>query len=111
MILRRIPWKVELSSIEGNFEECWRRMCKDLRKPKTFITTGGTREFKVWSEGYRLFYEKATEDICPLSKSDVEKAYKVFRKTGSLSSTTYHFTMHGSYIPPLLYRYFLRRIE
>jgi len=77
-------------------------MCEDLKFSKYFLTTGGTKRFRVWSKNYRLFYEKSTGNICQLSKSDFKKAYEVFRKTGSLSSTKYRFAMHGSYIPPLL---------
>lgn len=106
--MRLIPWGVHPSKVDKDFEKCWRKMCEDLRTPKIFKTTGGSRTFKVWSEDFHLYYEKSTGDICPLSKSDFKKAHDVFLRTGSLNSATYQFTMHGSYIPPLLYKYFVR---
>ena len=106
--MRELPWEVDPSSIEENFEACWRKMCENLKTPKYFRTTGGNKRFKAWSKDYRLFYEKSTGNICQLSKSDFKKAYKAFRKTGSLNSAKYNFTMHGSYIPPLLHKYFVK---
>ena len=107
--LRKLPWKVDPSAVNGDFELCWRKMCEDLKNTKTFSTTGGTRNFEVWSVGFSLYYNNSKRNVCPLSKSDFKKAYEIFKENGDLSSSTYQFTRHGSYIPPLLYEYFVTR--
>ncbi len=104
--MRKLPYEVSTSKVKKDFETCWRRMIQDLREPKSFETTGGQTSFEVWSKEDKLFYKKSIGNVCPLSKSDFRKAYNIFRQTGSLRSSDYRNTFHGSYIPPLLRKYF-----
>lgn len=89
------------------FEDGWRRMIEDLRNPQIFFTTGGKKRFEAWSENDHISYKKSTSDICPLSKSDFKKGYEIYMMTNSLKTPLYSRTLHGSYIPPLLEKYFI----
>lgn len=91
------------------FEEGWNRMGEDLSQPKRFRTTGGRTDFEVWrgtTSNHRK-YRKSTGEECRLYKKDLQKGYEIFKRTGSLKTTDYSETMHGSYILPLLKKYFL----
>ena len=88
------------------FEEGWALMVKDLENSQTFTTTGGRTSFEVWSKGDHVYYGKSTGNVCSLSKSDFKKAHGIYRETGSLKTSDYRITMHGSYVPPLLEKYF-----
>lgn len=111
--MRKLPKSVNPSKVDLDFEAGWVRMVKDLRTEKTFYTTGSDDnrkiiQYRVWSEGNRIKYKNSRGKTCPLRTNDFKKGHSIFMQQGSLIYTPYKSTRHGSYIPPLLFRYFMK---
>jgi hypothetical protein len=100
IVAKSIEEKIKLKP----FEIGWEDMCNDLKKEKTFITTGGRKTFTAWYPGgEKITYRKSTNETCNLQKKEFRTAFNTLAETGVLDSTVpYHYTKHGSYYPPLI---------
>jgi hypothetical protein len=90
------------------FEVGWNAMLVHLRKPRTFSTIGGRKEFTVQCEGGKIIFLSHAYKGCTIPESELKKVYERFLLKRSWKTTHYKNSRHASYYLRLLKEYFVK---
>jgi hypothetical protein len=91
-----------------DFGEGWTNMSAHLRKPRTFLTIGGRKEFTVRCEGGKIIFLSHAYKGCTIPESELKKVYERFLLKRSWKTTHYKESRHASYFLRLLKEYFVK---